>query len=121
MSKDANQHGAETAKHPDHYLAEWREYRELSVRGLAMALDVSHSKISRIETGESELKPSFAKKIARFFNIPMVALFTVNPQGEGRETAEMLDAWAEIAPTDRAAALRMLRSLAGAKSDRDAG
>lgn len=112
MSKDANQRGAETAKHPDHFLAEWREYRPLSVRGLAVSLGVSHSKISRIETGDSELKPSFAKKIARFFNVPMVAIFTVNPQGDGRETAEMLDAWAEIEPDDRAAALRMLRSLA---------
>lgn len=121
MSEDANQRGAEMAKHPDHYLAEWRAYRQLSVRGLAVALDVSHSKISRIETGESELKPSFAKKVARFFNIPMVALFTINPQGEGRETAEMLDALADIAPADRAAALRMLRSLKRSRDDAEAG
>lgn len=121
MTNDANQRGSETAKHPDHFLTEWREYRGFSVRGLAVALTVSHSKISRIETGESELKPSFAKKVARFFGIPMVALFTVNPQGDGRETAEMLDAWADIAPDDRAAALRMLRSLSRSNGDKQAG
>lgn len=118
MARTANQSGPETGKHPDHFLAEWREYRNYSVRGLAMALSVSHSKISRIETGDSELKPSFAKKIARFFNIPMVALFTVNPQGEGRETAQMLDVWAKIAPADRG---RALRSLSAFVDDDEAG
>lgn len=111
MTDGANQHGSETGKHPDHFLAEWREYRGYSVRGLATALGISHSKVSRTETGESELRPGFVKRLARFFNIPLAALFTVNPLGEGRETAEMLDAWAEIAPEDRQAALRMLRSL----------
>lgn len=121
MSDDANQRGPETGKHPDHFLAEWRTYRELSVRGLATSLGVSHSKISRIETGESELRPGFAKKLARFFNIPLAALFTVNPLGDGRETAEMLDAWAEIAPPDRPAALRMLRSLRRPSEDEQTG
>lgn len=112
MSKETNQRGDETSRHPDHFLAEWREYRGLSQRELAALIDESNSKISRIESGETELRPRFAKKVAKFFNIPLAALFTVNPLGEGRETAEMLDAWADIAPGDRAAALRMLRSLA---------
>lgn len=73
MSKDANQSGAETGKHPDHFLAEWREYRGYSQRELADMIGASNSKISRIENGETELRPSFAKKIARFFGIPMVA------------------------------------------------
>ena len=111
MNSNANQTGAKTSKHPDHFLAEWREYRGLSQRELAVFIDESNSKISRIQNGETELRPRFAKKIAKFFNIPLAALFTVNPQGEGRETAEMLDAWAEIDPADRQAALRMLRSL----------
>lgn len=74
-------------------------------------VSVSHSKISRVENGESELRPGFATKLARFFNIPMVALFTVNPMGEGRQTAEMLDVWAEIDPKKREDALRILRAL----------
>lgn len=121
MSDDANHRSAGTARHPDHFLAEWIEYRGYTIRGLATELHVSHSKISRIQNGESELRPNFAKKIARFFNIPMVALFTVNPQGEGRQTAEMLDVWADIEPGDRDAALRMLRSLKRTNGDRDAG
>lgn len=121
MSDDANQRGPETGKHPDHFLAEWREYRGYTVRGLATAIGVSHSKVSRIETGDSELRPGFAKKLARFFNIPLAALFTVNPLGEGREAAEMLDAWAEIAPDDRPAALRMLRSLRHGNGDQNVG
>jgi transcriptional regulator with XRE-family HTH domain len=121
MTNDANQGGPETAKHSDHFLAEWRAYRGYTVRGLATAIGVSHSKVSRVETGESELRPGFAKKLARFFNIPLPALFTVNPMGEGRETAEMLDAWADIAPSDRAAALRMLRSLKRGSDDKQTG
>lgn len=111
MSKDENQSAHETGKHPDHFLAEWREYRGLTQRGLADMVSVSHSKINRIENGSVELKPSFAKRLARFFNIPPIALLTINPLGDGRETAEMLDAWGDIDPRDRAAALRMLRSL----------
>lgn len=121
MTDSANQHGSETGKHPDHFAAEWREYRGYTVRGLATALGISHSKVSRVETGESELRPGYAKKLARFFNIPLAAIFTVNPQGEGRETAEMLDAWAEIAPADRPAALRMLRSLRRGDGSKNVG
>lgn len=121
MANDANHVGPETAKHPDHFLAEWREYRDYSVRGLAMALSVSHSKISRIETGDSELKPSFAKKIGRLFKVPFAALYTINPLGEGRQDAEMLDAINDIAPEDKAAALRMLRSLARANKPGQTG
>lgn len=121
MAKDANQRGAETGKHPDHFLAEWREYRGLTVRGLAAMVNVSHSKISRIETGDSELRPSFAKKIARFFNIPLAALFTINPQGEGRKAAEMIDILTALDPAKQDVALRMLRGLAGDKGDAGTG
>lgn len=121
MAKAANQTGGETGAHPDHYLAEWREYRGYSQRELGDLVDVSNSKISRIEAGVSELRPSFAKKIARFFSIPLAALYTVNLQGEGREAAEMLDAINEIDPKDRPAALRMLRSLSRSASRSDAG
>lgn len=74
----------------------------------------SHSKISRIETGETELEPSFLKKLARIFKVPPIALLTVNPQGEGRQTAEMLTVWSQIDPRERDRALRVLQSfLAG--------
>lgn len=111
MTDDANHSARATGRHPDHFLAEWREYRGHSQRELAALIDESNSKISRIESGETELRPRFAKKIARFFNIPLAALFTVNPQGEGRLDAEMLDAISEIDQRDKPAALRMLRSL----------
>jgi transcriptional regulator with XRE-family HTH domain len=121
MSKDANQSEPGTGKHPDHYLAEWRRYRGWSQMELAEMVDVSHSKISRIETGETELKPSFLKKLARIFHIPPVAILTVNPQGEGRQTAEMLDVWAAIAPGKREDALSILRALATRRPGENAG
>lgn len=117
MNDDPNHEPPTEGRHSDHFLSEWRQYRDFTVRGLAVTLGVSHSKISRIETGESELKPSFAKKIARLFRIPMAALFTINPLGSGRQEAEMLDAIADIAPENRAAALRMLRSLGRSQRD----
>lgn len=112
MTDDANQRGAETADHPDHFLAEWRAYRGYETQvELSVALGVSNSKISRIETGESELRPGFAKKVARLFKIPLAALYTINPLGAGKMDAEMLDAINDIANEDKPAALRMLRSL----------
>jgi transcriptional regulator with XRE-family HTH domain len=111
MVDDANQSGAGTAKHPDHYLAEWRDYRGYSQRELAALIDESNSKISRIENGETELRPRFAKKVAAFFNIPLAALFTVNPQGEGRKTAEMLDLWAQVDPEKQDDLLRVMRAF----------
>lgn len=121
MSSDANQTGSKTSKHPDHFLAEWREYRGLSQRELAVLIDESNSKISRIENGETELRPRFAKKIAKFFNIPLAALFTVNPQGEGRIDAEMLDAIGEMDASDKPAALRMLRGMSSRRGSDQAG
>lgn len=111
MTGDANQHGPETGRHPDHYLAEWREYRGYSQRELAALIDESNSKISRIENGETELRPRFAKKVAAFFKIPLAALFTVNPQGEGRKTAEMLDLWAQVDPNKQDDLLRVMRAF----------
>lgn len=121
MTSNANQPGAGTGKHPDHFLAEWREYRGLSQRELADMVDVSNSKISRIENGESELRPRFASKLAAFFRIPLAALFTINPQGEGRLEAEMLDAIADIDDRDKPAALRMLRSLSKSRGTDQTG
>lgn len=121
MTEDANHRGDETGKHPDHFLAEWMEHRGYSVRGLATELNVSHSKISRINTGDSELRPSFAKKVARFFNVPMTALYTLNPLGRDRETVELLEAVMEVDPANRPAALRMLRSLRRGGEHQDAG
>lgn len=121
MTGNANQPGSGTGKHPDHFLAEWREYRGLSQRELADMVDVSNSKISRIENGESELRPRFASKLAAFFKIPLAALFTINPQGEGRIDAEMLDAMADIEPGDKPAALRMLRSLSKTRDNGQTG
>lgn len=116
MTAKANQTGGETGKHPDHFVAEWRTYRNLTQVELGEMVGASHSKISRIENGDTELKPSFAKKLARFFNIPLPALYTINPMGEGRQTAEMLDVWAAIDPDKRDDALRVLRALANGSS-----
>lgn len=121
MTSNTNQRGSETAKHPDHFLAEWREYRGLSQRELADMIGVSNSKVSRVENGETELRPGFAKKIAAFFKIPLAAIFTINPQGEGRMDAEMLDAIADIEQRDKPAALRMLRSLSRTRDPKQTG
>ena len=122
MSSDTNQPGPGTSSHPDHFLAEWRVYRGYdSQRGFAKAADVSHYKVSRVENGETELRPGFAKKLASFLRIPMAALFTVNPLGEGRVDAEMIDAIADMDARDKPAALRMLRSLSKSRGTDQAG
>lgn len=74
-------------------------------------IGASHSKISRIETGESELRASFAKKLAAFFKVPIEALFTINPMGDGRQTAEMLTVWGNIDPKNRDHVMRMMKAF----------
>ncbi len=64
---------------------------------------------------------AFAKRLARFFNIPPIALLTINPLGEGRQTAEMLDAWAAIDPKKREDVLRMMRAFGSNGSDQKTG
>lgn len=96
-------------------------YRGLNQMQLGEFVGASYSKISRIETGETELKPSFLKKLARFFNVPPVAILTINPQGEGRQTADMLTSWGNIPASKREAALLMLRSLEEPRDDSKAG
>lgn len=121
MAEKANQRGGETSAHPDHFFAEWRQYRGYTQQELGDLVGASNSKISRLESGETELRPGFAKKVARFFNIPFMALFTINPLGDGKDQAEILDAIADIAPEDRPAALRMLRALSRRSTDRQTG
>lgn len=84
-------------------------------------LNVSHSKISRIESGETELKASFVRKVARFFNIPPVALLTVNPLGEGAQTAQMLTAWGKLTQRQRADMIRMMSALGQTNDGSQAG
>lgn len=121
MTEDANQSAHETGKHPDHYVAEWRTFRGWSQVELGEMVGASHSKISRIETGETELKPSFLKKLARIFKVPPLALLSVNPQGDGRQTAEMLTVWANIDPRERERALRVLQSFVADNGGAKAG
>lgn len=81
----------------------------------------SDSKISRIESGDTELRPSFAKKIARFFHVPMAAIYTLNPLGKDRDAVELLEAVMEVDPQNHQAALRMLRSLRKRSDQQGAG
>lgn len=119
MDDGTNHRGREGRRNPDHYLSEWREYRGLSQIELGELVGASPSKISRVENGETELKPSFARRLAHVFRIPPLALITINPLGEGRQTADLLSLWATIAPGNRDAALKMLAALADKPKDLD--
>lgn len=116
VSKTMAQHQNRPEPRADHYRAQWREYLGYTQEGLADMAGVSHSTISRLESGQTSLKTPFLKRLARIFRIPASALLDVNPLGDGRQTAEMLRVWAEIPEQDREVALKMLRGLQEQKS-----
>lgn len=110
MSKRPNRVGPETAPPVGNYLAAWREYRGLTQERLGEMVGASNSKISRIESGETELRPSFARKVAQLLGIPTIALYTINPHDHAR-TANLLDIWDRMSGEEQETALRMLSAL----------
>lgn len=111
MANEPNQFGPTTGKHPDHYLAEWRLHRGMSQMELAEMAEVSHSTISRLETGQTELRPSFLKKLAKILRASPVAILTINPLGEGRRTADMLDLWNQADARKQRRMKRMMKTI----------
>lgn len=77
-------------------------------------VDVSQSKIARVESGQRELKTGFMRDLARVFRVPPSALLDVNPATpEGKKTARLLLAWDRLTDRQRDDVLKMVSSLAG--------
>ena len=95
---------------PIHYLRAWRRYRGLTQEQLAERAGISHSTVSRVENGESDLTRTTAAPLAAALKIRTADLF--------RDPADPDDAWstaakiAALSPERRRILARFLASLA---------
>jgi len=104
---------------PDNCLAAWRarylEVRKerLSQQDLGDIIGVSHQTIGRMEKGQQGIKLEHLTKLGAFFGVPRWAIIDVDPStADGAIMADLLEIWEMIEPTQRPAALAMLRAFA---------
>jgi|APTNR8051073442_1049403.scaffolds.fasta_scaffold01530_6 transcriptional regulator with XRE-family HTH domain len=99
-----------------HYIAEWRKYRNLSLRKLADRLAVSaggdlllsHTSLSRIEKGEQPFTEESLNAIAVALNVDRVQLLSTDPYKDG----EIIDILRKLDGRDRARIIDMMRLMA---------
>lgn len=77
---------SQKSKPRSHYVAEWRQFRKLSLRQLAQRLEyqpgeelLSSSSLSRVEKGEQALTPELMHALADAFNCGAEDLLVINP------------------------------------------
>ena len=60
-------------------LKQLRQERDLSVRGLALRVDISHTQLTHIENGKRNLTTENAQILARYFGVSVDYLLGVSP------------------------------------------
>ncbi|MCH8537987.1 MAG: helix-turn-helix transcriptional regulator [Alkalimonas sp.] len=66
----------------DNHIAKLRSKRKLSQQELADAIGVSRKTISTVETGRFTPSVVIALKLAKYFDLPVEAIFTLLPTDE---------------------------------------
>lgn len=61
-------------------LKQLRKERDLSVRGLALRVDISHTQLTHIENGKRNLTTENAQALARYFGVSVDYLLGVSPE-----------------------------------------
>lgn len=61
-------------------LKQLRQERDLSVRGLALRVDISHTQLTHIENGKRNLTTENAQILARYFGVSVDYLLGVSPE-----------------------------------------
>jgi len=105
----------ERPTHRDHFVAEWREYLQLTQEQLADKAEVTHGTISRLERGKIELTAKLLRKLARAMGVKRSAILEVNPLAGGEQPvdhAAVVDIWDRIPESNRDQAARVLETFA---------
>ena len=92
---------------PNHLKA-WREFRKISQEELGERVGTTGSTISMLELGERGLSAKWLRKLAPALNTTPGHLLDHDPS---KLDNDIIDIWVNIAPADRAQALRVLRSF----------
>jgi transcriptional regulator with XRE-family HTH domain len=92
------------------YLQQWREFRKLKQEELAEKVGTTKSVISLLENEKRPLSSKWLRKLATALDTTPGRILDVDPNETG---AEILDIWDHIKTSDRARAVRVLRSLTG--------
>ena len=94
---------------PPHYLRQWREFRQMTLRELAKAVGTSPSTVSDLETFRLQLSPKWLRRFAPVLDCQEGHIIDHDPESLD---SDIIDIWTRISERDRPAALRMLEGLA---------
>ena len=103
--------------HPPHFLKEWREERQLTQDQLGDRVGLTHSSISRLETGQSKLTEHAILKLARALQITPGDLFR-SPLDEDGVWSLALKI-SRLPPDQRLMAMRMIDALGARENQGD--
>ena len=104
-----------------HYVAEWRAYRRLSLRQLALRLEyepgvelLSASSLSRVEKGEQALTPDLMYALADALNCGPEDLIVINPliRPELIDFMEAVRRLRNLPPAEIPRATKLIRAIA---------
>lgn len=99
---------------PEHFLREWRLFREMSQGQLAEKVDTATAVISLLENGKRALSDKWLRKLAVALETRPGHILDVDPNDLDNDIVEI---WASIAKRDREQARRVLRSFVKTGTD----
>lgn len=100
----------------DHFLREWREYRELTQEELAAAMrpPTVASVISLLESGNRGLSNKWLERLAPVLRTKKGFILDVNPYDTSNSVLEI---WNDIPESERSRAIGYLEALKGKKPE----
>lgn len=92
------------------FIAEWRDYRNLTQDALANRLDMSAAQLSRIESGKQPYTQDTLEAIADALRTDPASLLMRNPKAEGKDEP-MWSIWDQAKPGIRRQLTEIARAL----------
>lgn len=99
---------------PPHYLREWREFREMTLRELAKEVGTTPSTISDLENYKLQLSPKWLRRFAPVLKCQQGFIIDYDPNELDND---ILEIWGRILDEDRGQALRVLQSFVRTGTD----
>ena len=93
---------------PPHYLRQWREFRNMTLRELAKEVGTTPSTISDLETFKLQLSPKWLRRFAPVLHCQQGWMIDQNPKDF---EPDLLEIWSRIDPKDKDQALRVMASF----------
>lgn len=114
LSEDAGRYSESEQLQLGRILREWRQRHGLTLQQLQQKTAISHSVLSRIETGYRPVRLSHMEKLARVYGVPAADLMHA-PEADGRgdngETVVNLTVNVELLKAAKAEGVNLSRTL----------